>query len=62
MEKNKVEVNYTIEADQKEWLESMATEFKLPDASKALRALLDFAMDEGDKDAIFREIRCLRCG
>ena len=62
MEKSKVQTEYHIEEDQKHWLERMAKEYGLPDPSKALRALLDFAMVDGDKDQIFKQIRCYRCG
>jgi hypothetical protein len=62
MEKSKCEVAYTVETDHKAWLESMAVKYKLPDASKALRVLLDFAMEDGDEKTIFRQIRCRHCG
>jgi hypothetical protein len=61
MSKNKVEERFEIEADQKAWLEDMAREHGLPDASKALRVILDFARTDGDLQQIFGEIRCFRC-
>jgi len=45
-----------------QFLEEMAKKYDLPDRDKALRCLLDYAMAEGDRDLIFREIRCLHCG
>ena len=62
MQKNKVGVEYKIEGDQQEWLNKAAEEFGLPDDSKALRVLLDFAMEEGNREHIFGQIRCTRCG
>lgn len=58
--KNKV--TYEIQEDQQEWLDDMATQYNLPDASKALRVLLDFAMEDGDNEHIFDTIRCRHCG
>jgi hypothetical protein len=60
--KQKVEETYRIETDQQEWLEAMARAHQLPDASKALRVLLDFAMEEGDPQSIFGSVRCRHCG
>ncbi len=62
MNKSKVNVSLDIEQDQKDWLESMAQKHSLPDASKALRVLLDYAIEEGDEQDIFGKVRCLRCG
>ena len=59
--KHKKDKTYTLEEDQHAWLTSVANEYKLPDASKALRVLIDFAIDDGDKVAIFDSIRCPRC-
>ena len=62
MEKNKVIEKLEIEADQLEWLGAMAKSFNLPDASKALRVVLDYAMQDADEDEVFMAIRCRRCG
>lgn len=64
MVKDKVAIHVEIERDQQEWLQQMAQQFDLQDISKALRVLLDFAMEEGDTDEIFdvSNARCLRCG
>lgn len=61
MNKSKVNSSFEIEADQQAWLESMAQRHQLRDASKALRVLLDYAMEDGDEQAIFEKIRCTRC-
>lgn len=62
MEKSKTTESFLIEPDQKEWLESMAAEHNLPDASKALRILLDYAIQVGEEKIIFDTVRCRRCG
>jgi len=62
MPKEKVDQSFTIESDQKEWLNKMAQEYHLPDASKALRVLLDYAIEDGQPAEIFDTIRCRHCG
>jgi len=61
--KEKVQIQFTIELDQQEWLARMAQEYNLDDVSKALRVLLDYAMEDGDQDEIFapQHARCRRC-
>ncbi|MCY4454274.1 MAG: hypothetical protein OXC01_20250 [Immundisolibacterales bacterium] len=58
----KVKVPFEIHPDAYEMLVSIAERYELPDPSKALRCLLDYAATDGDWDEIFREIRCRRCG
>ena len=62
MSKSKVTEAFTIEQDHKPWLEAMAEAHNLPDASKALRVLLDYAITDGDEGEIFGKIRCMHCG
>jgi len=62
VQKSKLLENFEIEADQLEWLKAMAESYSLPDASKALRVVLDHAMQDADEDQIFMAIRCRRCG
>jgi hypothetical protein len=62
MPKSKVTVPYEVEEDQRVWLENMAKQHDLPNPSKALRVLLDHAIEEGDEREIFGKVRCLRCG
>ena len=62
MGNEKITESYTIQSDQKAWLESMAEKHNLPDTSKALRVLLDFAIESGDEGDIFDTIRCRHCG
>jgi hypothetical protein len=40
----------------------MAAQYGLPDASKALRVVLDHAMFDADEETVFLERRCRRCG
>jgi aspartyl/asparaginyl-tRNA synthetase len=62
MQKGKIIEKLEIEADQLEWLNRMAKSYSLPDASKALRVVLDHAMEDADEDQVFMSIRCRRCG
>ena len=58
----KVKVPFEIHPDAYHMLETIAGRYQLPDPSKALRALLDYAATDGDWDEIFAKIRCRRCG
>ena len=58
----KVKVPFEIHPDAYEMLVLIANRYELPDASKALRCLLDYAATDGDWDEIFAKIRCRRCG
>ena len=55
-------MGYEIHPDADEMLKTIAERYKLPDRSKALRCLLDFAATDGDWDEIFAKVRCRRCG
>lgn len=57
----KINVDFEVTEEMKEFLEKMVKEYDLPDISKALRCLLDFAQEDGDLEEIFEEIRCRRC-
>ncbi|HCU81106.1 MAG: hypothetical protein CL789_01715 [Chloroflexi bacterium] len=61
MPNNKTNLDVVIQIKQKEWLEEMATKHSLPDASKALRILIDYAIEEGPENEIFNYIRCRYC-
>lgn len=55
---------YTLELKERqhEYLSQMAEKYDLPDASKALRCLVNFAMEkEKQEEEIFAEIRCMDC-
>lgn len=60
----KVAQTHEINEDQQKWLEKIAEEYELPDTSKAIRVLLDFAMEDGDEHEIFapQNARCRHCG
>jgi len=58
----KVRVEFEINPDAYEMLTRIAERYNLPDASKALRCLLDYAATDGDWDEIFKTVRCRRCG
>ena len=64
MPSDKIEQTFEIESEQSEWLGEVAGEYGLADEDKALRVLLDFAMEDGDKDLIFaaENMRCRFCG
>ena len=59
---DKTTYNYELVDDQAAFLAEMAKTYDLPDPDKALRILIDYAMDAGDRDTIFNTVRCLRCG
>lgn len=63
MAKDKVMVNLEIESDHKEWLNQIANKYGFPDESKALRVLLDYAIQDGNKEEIFSSetMRCRHC-
>jgi hypothetical protein len=59
--KNKINASLEIEQVQQEWLEAMAGKYNLPDASKALRVVLDHARTAADEQTVFETVRCLGC-
>jgi hypothetical protein len=58
----KVRVVFEIYPDSLEMLKEVAQRYEMPDPSKALRCLLDYAATDGDWDEMFRKVRCRRCG
>ncbi len=55
---------FTVELkrSQYEYLEKMAARYDLPDVSKALRCLINHAIDQpAQEPAIFETIRCFDC-
>ncbi|MHC5115169.1 MAG: hypothetical protein ACYTGP_12165 [Planctomycetota bacterium] len=55
---------HTIELKQRqlEYLERMVKKHGLPDVSKAVRILVDFALHEADEEErIFTKMRCSGC-
>ena len=57
-----IKVTFEIKSDMYEMLKTIRDKYELPDTSKAMRVLLDYAADDGDCDEIFATIRCRRCG
>ncbi len=52
-----------LETHQMAFLVEVAARYRLEDASKAVRCLVNFAIDEPDEqNRIFDEVRCLDCG
>ena len=64
MPSDKVTHEFEIESEQREWLEEVADEYDFADESKAMRVLLDYAIQDADKDLIFSDenMRCRFCG
>lgn len=64
MPSNKIDQTFEIEQQQFDWLGKIAEDYGLADEAKALRVLLDFAIQDGDKDFIFSDenMRCRFCG
>ncbi len=59
----KKDVSFEIYSDTEKMLDQIVDKYDLPDKSKALRCLLDYAEEkESDWDEIFATIRCNRCG
>ena len=58
---DKTERNVMLSDEQVDFLEEMAKQYDLPDVDKVLRVLIDYAMEDGDQEEIFEQIRCLRC-
>ena len=51
-----------LESDKIEFLQQMASSYGLPDVSKAVRCLVNYARENPDKhEEIFGEVRCLNC-
>ena len=58
----KKKVTLEINIDSDEMLEKIVEDYKLPDKSKAIRALLDYVEEkETDWDDMFATVRCNRC-
>jgi Arc/MetJ-type ribon-helix-helix transcriptional regulator len=60
--KDKAMFTVELEKHQMAFMEEMVQQYQLPDASKALRVLISYAMDvESERDRIFSDVRCLDC-
>ena len=59
----KKDVSFEIYSGSEKMLEQITDKYDLPDKSKALRCLLDYAEEkESNWDDMFATIRCNRCG
>ena len=59
----KKNISFEIYSNSEEMLEQIVEKYDLPDQSKALRCLLDYAEEkESEWDDMFAAIRCNRCG
>ena len=57
-----VDVTIAIKPQQLDYLKRMAQEHDLPDEGKAIRCLVNYAIETADKEGeIFDEIRCRGC-
>ena len=52
-DKNKIELTLSLESDHLDWLSEIIQDYDLPDESKAIRILLDYAIEDADKDEVF---------
>lgn len=59
---DKITVEFEVQPDALAMLDEIVAKYGLPDRSKAIRCLLDYAAEEGDRDLIFGTVRCMRCG
>ena len=61
--REKKDVSFEIYSDSEKMLEQITDKYDLPDKSKALRCLLDYAEEkETEWDDMFATVRCNRCG
>ena len=63
MEKDKSEVSVELESDHLVWLNQVVMDYGFPDESKAMRVLLDYAIQDVESDLIFspENMRCRHC-
>jgi hypothetical protein len=62
MPKDRAVYSLELEKDMMAFMEKMTAEYDLPDVSKAMRCLINYArVVEQARDDIFAEIRCLSC-
>lgn len=57
-----VEFSFELKESQMAFIKEMTAKYDLTDESKALRCLINYAIDESDREQeIFEDIRCLDC-
>ncbi len=57
----KVTESFELNEGHVTWLAEMANRHDLESRDKALRCLLEYAMQDGDEERIFDEVRCHHC-
>ena len=63
MPKDKALYSIELEKDMMEFVEQMTAKYNLPDVSKTMRCMVNYAREvETAQEDIFTEIRCLNCG
>ncbi len=63
MPKDKALYSIELEKDMMEFIEQMTAKYNLPDVSKTMRCMVNYAREvETAQEDIFAEIRCLNCG
>lgn len=63
MPKDKALYSFELEKDMMEFIEQMTAKHNLPDVSKTMRCMVNYAREvETAQEDIFTEIRCLNCG
>ena len=62
-DKDKIELTLNLESDHLDLISEIIQDYDLPDESKVIRILLDYAIEAADKDEIFSadNMRCRRC-
>jgi hypothetical protein len=62
MGRDKSMYTFELEPEMVAFMEQMTTKYDLPDVSKAMRCLINYARGvETARDDIFEEIRCYSC-
>jgi hypothetical protein len=60
----KVKVDWDVRDYHINFLKDMAEKYGIKDEAKAMRVLIDYALQDGDLDLIFekKNMRCIACG
>jgi hypothetical protein len=60
----KVKVDWEVRDYHINFLKDMAEKYGIKDEAKAMRVLIDFALQDGDLEKIFdkKNMRCIACG
>ena len=60
----KVKVDWEVRDYHINFLKDMAEKYGIKDQAKAMRVLIDYALQDGDLDLIFdkKNMRCIACG